>query len=158
MKPVLDPKSAPGGLGSHVMAQCDRILEIPAAIDEHGRSLTAFRAEKRKVEHQIESLEASIRINVIGTEAYKALKNKEDRDAYFRLALDQSESWTKKIDRLDQLLTAIDKHTQARDVLDHERKALKAALERVYAEIIEAALSDKTLAEAMRQYGNRAAA
>jgi hypothetical protein len=141
-----------------VMAQCDRILELPALLDEHGRALTAFRAEKRKVEHQIESLEASIRINVIGTEAYKALKNKEDRDAYFRLALDQSESWTKKIDRLDQLLTAIDKHTQARDVLDHERKALKAALEREYAEIIQAALSDKTLADAMRQYGNRAAA
>ena len=145
-------------MNPHVMAQCDRIVAIPNLMDEIGRRLVAYRAEKRKVEHQLEGLEASIRIATIGKDEYKALKNKEDRDAYYRMALDSSESWTAKRDRLDQLLTVIDKDSQARDVLDHERKALKAALERVYAEVIEAALSDKSLADAMRTFNGRVAA
>jgi hypothetical protein len=52
-------------------------------------------------------------------------------------------------ERLEQLLSLIDHSTNHREALDHERKALKAALEREYAEIIEQVLHDKALANAV---------
>ncbi len=132
-----------------VNTRITRILELPALIGAELRRLVAFRAERRKLEAKLAQLEASIRIATLGKPEYQQLKNAADRDAYLIVACGQSEAWTKTTDRIDELSTAIDKHVAERDVLEHERKALKAALEREYALIIDKALSDEALTRAL---------
>jgi hypothetical protein len=80
---------------------------------------------------------------------YGQAKNAEERNAIYRMKLDSSSDWIKHKDRMDSLVTGIEKHTSERDVLEHERKSLKAALEREYAAIIERVLTDEKLARAV---------
>jgi hypothetical protein len=132
-----------------IRTRIEKLLELPALIGQQSNRLVAFRAEKRKAERKLESLEASIRIATLGSSSYTSLKNAADRDAFMIVAQNESEMYTKTRDRLDELATAIDKANAERETLEHERKALKAALEREYALIIEKALSDEILTRAL---------
>jgi hypothetical protein len=136
-----------------IRTRIERLLELPALIGQQSSRLVAFRAEKRKAERKLESLTASIRIATLGNASYTVLKNAADRDAFMTVAQNESEMYTKTRDRLDELATAIDKANAEIGTLEHERKALKAALEREYALIIEKALSDEILTRALAAHG-----
>jgi DNA repair exonuclease SbcCD ATPase subunit len=131
----------------------ERILELPPMIEGVGHKIVGMRGERRTLERQIEGLEASIRVATMGRDEYQRLKNQADRDAHLRLALEQSEAWQAKQSRLESLTAGIEKAVVERDALSDERKALKAALESEYADIIERALSDRALAEVIARHG-----
>ena len=138
----------------------ERLLNIPALIDAAGKQRVALTAERRTVERKIKAREAYLLKDLMEAAEYQACKNADERAALVEHAkyaddLDQKEGWQALQKRLDQILLTIDKARHEEAVLDHERKALKAALEREYAEIIERALTDRMLAETI---GRRKAA
>lgn len=135
-------------MDNQLRARCTRLLEIPEQIDAVRRLLTAQRAELRKVRRKLEHLEAQIRLQVPAD-----LKNEKQRDAWVLVTCEANLDWSAKKDREESLQTAIDKYLVQHDVLDHERKSLRAVLEREYAEIIETALNDRALVEVLSRKG-----
>ncbi|GEM48804.1 hypothetical protein [Deinococcus cellulosilyticus] len=135
-------------MDNQLRARCTRLLEIPEQIEAVRRLLTAQRAELRKVRRKLDHLEAQIRLQVPAD-----LKNEKQRDAWVLVACEADQDWSKAKDREESLQTAIDKYLAEHDVLDHERKSLRAVLEREYADIIETALNDRALVEVLSRKG-----
>jgi peptidoglycan hydrolase CwlO-like protein len=131
-----------------------RILEIPKLFETVSRKLVGLRGDRRTIERLIEKTEASVRVQLVKHDiGYGSLKNQTDREAFYRDALEKNDVWTNAQNRHESLTAAIEKTTSERDTLEHERKALKAALEREYAAIIERLLTDKTLTEVIAKHG-----
>ncbi|GEM44795.1 hypothetical protein [Deinococcus cellulosilyticus] len=135
-------------MDNQLRARITRLLEVPEQIDAARKILVAQRAELRKVKRKLEHREAAIRLQVPPN-----ITNKEMRDAWVLVTCEADQEWSKCKDREEQLQVTIDKHLAQVEVLDHERKALKAALEREYADIIETALNDRALAEVLSRKG-----
>lgn len=119
-----------------------RLLELPGLIDTLGRKIVAQRADRRKVERRIKLREAEVRLGV----GYDAHKTEKLREAAFVVACAADADLSDLYDRLDSVTTGIEVAMNQQATLDHERKALKAALEREYADILERALTDAALA------------
>jgi hypothetical protein len=129
----------------------NKLLAIPQLIDDQGRILIAQRAIKRTTERERDAREAAIRTELLTDNTYKDhCRIKEERDAYFEHVKHNDEVWGKLQRRWEQLTVAVDKSTLAKEVLDHDRKALKAALEREYARVIEETISDQTLSQMLK--------
>ncbi|NJK43501.1 MAG: hypothetical protein HC933_03845 [Pleurocapsa sp. SU_196_0] len=152
MNPSSDQRTA--NHEAELQTRISRMLELPKLLERAGRQIVAQRAERRTLERKLETLEASIRVRLIEqSTAFQALKNQADREAYLRDSLAKNSEWTFMRDRLESLTTAIEKAVSDKDALEHERKALKAALEREYAAIIERVLTDRQIAEAVARGG-----
>lgn len=124
-----------------------RILELPELIDDKGRILTGQRAQRRTVERELRARAAAIRTELLRDEIYRTdCKNREEREAYYEHQLHNDEAWSRLSKRQEQLAVAIDKSSHEKEVLDHERKALKAALEGLYSRIIEDSQLEQLLA------------
>lgn len=136
-------------LDQQTRARIARLLEIPEQIEAVRRQLIAQRAELRTAKRRVEKLTAQVRLNLPAD-----IKNEKQRDAWVIVQCEQTPDWVKVKDREEQLQVAIDKLVAQHDVLDHERKSLKAVLEREYAEIIETALNDRALAEVIAKKGS----
>lgn len=141
-----------------VREQISKLLGIPEQIEAQGRILTAQRASRRTTERERDAREATIRKDLLTDTAYReCCRNKEEREAYFEHVKHNDEAWNKLQSRWEQLAVAIDKSTLAKETLDHERKALKAALEREYALALEGAMHDQALTQmTAKQGGTRA--
>lgn len=142
--------------GKATVERIQRLLELPGKIDRVGKQRVALRAEKRALDRKVAAREALILKELMAFEEYQACRNADERKALFEAAKHGDPNWDGMQERLEQLAAAIEKATHEEGVLDHERKALKAALEREYAEIIQAVLQDKMLANVIM--GGRAAA
>jgi 3-methyladenine DNA glycosylase/8-oxoguanine DNA glycosylase len=129
-----------------VLNDIDRLLELPQLIEKVGRQLVAQRAEKRNLERRVKAREAAMRVELMGWDEYRDCSNADERSAVIENATHTDPNWEGLQERLEQLTVAIEKSQLEKEVLDHERKALKAGLEREYADIIEQALSDRALA------------
>jgi hypothetical protein len=132
-----------------VFERIERLLELPPKIDAVGRRKVAMRAERRKLERKLKAREALVRKDLLDLDLYKQRSNADERAAVYQDALHSDPDWEEMQERLEQLAVAVEKAQHEQDVLDHERKALKAALEREYAEIIRETLEDKVLANAV---------
>lgn len=135
-----------------LLARIERLLAIPPLIEGLGRQLVALRAERRTQERKIKAREAVIRKELLDLDLYQQCSNADERNAVYQDALHSDPNWDALQERLEGILIAIDKATYERDALDHERKALKAALEREYADIISELLSDRMLANAVAEH------
>ena len=133
-----------------------RLLELPALIDKAGKMRVAQRAEKRNLEHRMKAREALVKKELFEFEEYKTCSNADERKTLVDDAIYSDTDWEGMRERLEQLMVAIEKSTHEEGVLDHERKALKAALEREYAETIKEFLTDEMLAN--RVMGRKVAA
>ena len=131
-----------------VREQIGKLLDLPEQIEIEGRILTGLRANRRTSEGRLKAREAAIQVELLTDPVYrKQCRNKEEREAYIEHAAFQDLQCSKLRQRLDQLAVAIDKHSLNKEVLDHQRKALKAALEREYALTLEEALHDQALTQ-----------
>ncbi len=135
--------------GKTIYARIDRILELPPLIEVEGKKLAGLRAERRTQERKIAKREALLRKELMDLEEYQACKNNDERKALYDDSKYTDLGWEVLTERLEQLVALIDHSTNHKEALDHERKALKAALEREYAEIIERVLDDRALATAV---------
>ena len=135
--------------GKTIYARIDRILELPPLIEAEGRKLAGLRANKRTQERKIKAREALLRKELMELGEYQACRNNDERDALYEHSKYVDADWESLTERLEQILTLIDHSTNLKEALDHERKALKAALEREYADIIERVLNDRALANAV---------
>lgn len=125
----------------------DRILDLPALIEAEGRKLAGLRANRRTQERKIKAREALLRKELMELGEYQACRNNDERDALYEHSKHIDADWEDLTERLEQLLSLIDHSTNHKEALDHERKALKAALEREYADILSRVLQDHMLAE-----------
>jgi hypothetical protein len=132
-----------------VLKRIERLLELPQVIDKVGRQKVAMRAERRRLERKLKAREALVRKDLLDLDLYKKCSNADERAAVYQDAVHTDPDWEEMSERLEQLTVAIEKAQHEQEVLDHERKALKAALEREYAEIIQEALEDRVLATAV---------
>lgn len=130
-----------------VIEMARRLLEIPGLIAPLEKQRTAFRAERRTVEGKLRRQASLVQVEALGEEAYRSASNQRERDLLLEAALFQDDTWVELTERVDQLSTALDKVDAELRVLDHERKALKAVLEREYAEVLSAHLSDQVLTD-----------
>ncbi|GEM_PF-2654814 len=133
----------------NTLERVQRILELPSLIGPLERQRVALRAERRTTEAKVARQRVLVLNEVIDLdERYRAAANQKERDVLMDAALHADDQWCELVERVDQLTTTIERVEADLSVLDHERKALKAALEREYASIIEQLLSDKVLADA----------
>lgn len=135
--------------GKPLRDRIDRILELPPLIEAEGRKLAGLRAERRVQERKLKAREALLRKELMELGEYQEAKNNDERTALFEHSKFIDADWEALQERLEQLISLIDHSTNHKEALDHERKALKAALEREYADIIERLLSDRVLANAV---------
>lgn len=132
--------------------QIDRLLELPALIDAPARRLTALRAERRKADHRLEACENRVRMACMRSDDYRTARNAQERQAIYLSQLYYDDEYQRLTNRRDELGVAIDNATADKEALEREYKALRAALEGRYAEILEAVLTDRTLAEAVARH------
>lgn len=130
-----------------VTRRVQRLLELPGLIEPLTRQRTALRAERRTTEAKLKRRTAEVRRLALGVEAYRAAANQTERDIVLDAAVFEDDTCSQLAARVDQLTTSIEKVQAELEVLEHERKALKAALEREYAAVIERALTDRVLAD-----------
>lgn len=135
--------------GKTLRDRIDRILELPPLIEAEGKKLAGLRANRRTQERKLKAREALLCKELMELGEYQACRNNDERTALFEHSKHIDGDWEDLQERLEQLLTLIDHSTNHKEALDHERKALKAALEREYADIIERLLSDRVLANAV---------
>lgn len=131
--------------GKTIRARIDRILELPPLLDAEGKKLAGLRADRRKQERKIAAHEALLRKELMDLAEYQACNNNDERAALVAWSKHADPTWESLTERLEALLAMIDHSTNRKEVLDHERKALKAALEREYAAVIEAVHQDQAL-------------
>jgi hypothetical protein len=136
-------------IDKRVAQRIERILELPKLIDATGRKLAGLRSDRRKTEMKLKAREATIRKELLTLDIYKSCSNADERAAVYEDAKHSDPAWEDLQERFEQLTVLIEMTTNEREALDHERKALKAALEREYAEIIERVLTDRMLAESV---------
>lgn len=142
-----------------VLERVRRILELPEEIGKLERQRVALRAERRTTERKLVTQAALVQRETIQLDAdYKAAGNQKERDVLLLAALHGDDAWEELSERVAQLTTTIERVEADLSVLDHERKALKAALEREYAAVIEELHSDRILADAASSRSVRGAA
>ncbi len=124
-----------------------RLLELPPAIEKLTKRRVALRAERRSVELKVKRQAALVNSETLQDEAYRGARSAREREILLEAALQQDDTYCELLERVDQLTTAFEKVSGELEVLDHERKALKAVLEREYAAVIERVVSDRILAE-----------
>lgn len=132
-----------------VLERVQRLLALPAELEALERQRTALRAERRTTEVKLTRQRTIVLGELLDDERYRAAKAERERAILTDLALHNDDDWSGLSERVDQLTTTIERVEAEIRVLDHERKALKAALEREYASVIEQILSDKFLADAV---------
>lgn len=130
-----------------VLRRVQRILELPGLIEPLVKQRTALRAERRTTERKLAKRTVEVKRVVLEDDAYRAASNQTERDIILASELEADDECLKLGARVDQLTTSIEKVVGELEVLDHERKALKAALEREYAAVIEQLQSDRILAD-----------
>lgn len=131
-----------------VLDQVQRLLALPREIDPLERQRTALRAERRTTEGKLARQRTIVLGELLDDSRYGAAKAERERQILSDLALHNDDDWSALTERVDQLTTTIERVEAELRVLDHERKALKASLEREYAAIIERILSDRMLTDA----------
>jgi len=130
-----------------VTRRVQRLLELPGLMEPLVKQRTALRAERRSTEAKLKRRVAEVRRLVLEDDAYRAAANQTERDIILEAAVVEDDDCARLAARLDQLTTSIEKVQGELELLDHERKALKAALEREYAAVIERAVADRVLAD-----------
>lgn len=130
-----------------VLRRVQRILEIPELLAPLLRKRTALRAEKRKQEGLLQRQAALVKSETLKDAEYQAASNAAERQILIDAALWNDDDYSSLSERVDQLAVALDSVMAEIELLDHERKALKAALEREYAEVIERLHADRILAD-----------
>jgi len=130
-----------------VTRRVQRLLELPGLMEPLVKQRTALRAERRSTEAKLKRRVAEVRRLVLEDDAYRAAANQTERDIILEAAVVEDDDCARLAARLDQLTTSIEKVQGELELLDHERKALKAALEREFAAVIEKALTDRVLAD-----------
>lgn len=137
-------------VGQAVLEQVQRLLELPVEIARLERQRVALRAERRSVEDRLARQRIVVLMEAFDLDpSYKVAKNQVERTVLLEGALHNDDVWSELAERVAQLTTTIERVEADLSALDHERKALKAALEREYASIIEQVLSDRMLADAV---------
>ena len=135
-------------IDKRVLERVQRLLELPALIVPLERQRTALRAERRTTEAKVVRQRVLVLNELIDQdERYKSASNQKERDLLMEAALHGDDQWCELSERIDQLTTTIERVEADLSGLDHERKALKAALEREYASVIEQLHSDRILAD-----------
>ncbi|WP_299427174.1 hypothetical protein [uncultured Meiothermus sp.] len=124
-----------------------RLLSIPAEITRINRQLVAMRAERDKVKKDLERREVYVRQGARLRESYKTLKSEAERSDYLKVQVLEDLDYEGLAERAEQIAVQIDKLTFEKDGLEHERKALYAALLAYAAEIFEKKLDEKTIAD-----------
>jgi len=124
-----------------------RLLEIPVEIARINRQLVAMRAERDNTERALKRRETYVRQGARLRESYKQLKSEAERSDYLRVQVYEDIEYEHLADRLEQIAVQIDKLNFEKDALEHERKALYAALISYAAEIFEKKIDEKTLAD-----------
>jgi len=124
-----------------------RLLEIPVEIAQINRQLVAMRAERDNVERALKRRETYVRQGARLRESYKQLKSEAERSDYLRVQVYEDPEYERLADRLAQIAVQVDKLNFEKDVLEHERKAIYAALISYAAEIFEKKVDEKTLAD-----------
>ncbi|GEM81917.1 hypothetical protein [Meiothermus hypogaeus] len=124
-----------------------RLLEIPVEIARINRQLVAMRAERDNTERALKRRETYVRQGARLRESYKQLKSEAERTDYLRVQVYEDIEYEHLADRLEQIAVQIDKLVFEKDALEHERKALYAALISYAAEIFEKKIDEKTLAD-----------
>jgi len=124
-----------------------RLLEIPVEIAQINRQLVAMRAERDNVERALKRRETYVRQEARLRERYKQLKSEAERSDYLRVQVYEDPEYERLADRLAQIAVQVDKLNFEKDALEHERKALYAALISYAAEIFEKKVDEKTLAD-----------
>ncbi len=124
-----------------------RLLEIPVEIARINRQLVAMRAERDNTERALKRRETYVRQGARLRESYKQLKSEAERTDYLRVQVYEDIEYEHLADRLEQIEVQIDKLVFEKDSLEHERKALYAALISYAAEIFEKKIDEKTLAD-----------
>lgn len=124
-----------------------RLLEIPVEIARINRQLVAMRAERDNTERALKRRETYVRQGARLRESYKQLKSEVERTDYLRVQVYEDIEYEHLADRLEQIAVQIDKLVFEKDALEHERKALYAALISYAAEIFEKKIDEKTLAD-----------
>jgi uncharacterized protein (DUF3084 family) len=124
-----------------------RLLEIPVEIAQINRQLVAMRAERDNVERALKRRETYVRQGARLRESYKQLKHEAERSDYLRVQVYEDPEYERLADRLAQIAVQVDKLNFEKDALEHERKALYAALISYAAEIFEKKIDEKTLAD-----------
>jgi len=124
-----------------------RLLEIPVEIAQINRQLVAMRAERDNVERALKRRETYVRQGARLRESYKQLKSEAERSDYLRVQVYEDPEYERLADRLAQIAVQIDKLNFEKDALEHERKAIYAALISYAAEIFEKKIDEKTLAD-----------
>lgn len=131
-----------------VIERVQRILALPPEILALERQRTALRAERRTTEGKLKKQTTLVlRETIQLDDDYAAAKNQRERDVLLDAALHNDDVWCELTERVAQLTTTLDRVEADLSGLDHERKALKAALEREYAAVIEQLHSDRILAD-----------
>jgi hypothetical protein len=130
-----------------VLKRVQRILEIPELLGPLYRKRTALAAEKRKYDGLLQRRTVLVKSETLQDADYKAAANAPERQILIDAALWNDDDYSSLSERVDQLAVALDSVKAEIDLLDHERKALKAALEREYAEVIERLHADRILAD-----------
>jgi len=124
-----------------------RLLEIPVEIAQINRQLVAMRAERDNVERALKRRETYVRQEARLRESYKQLKSEAERSDYLRVQVYEDPEYERLADRLAQIAVQVDKLNFEKDALEHERKAIYAALISYAAEIFEKKIDEKTLAD-----------
>lgn len=124
-----------------------RLLELPSEIEKLTKRRVALRAERRTTELKLKRQAALVNSETLQDKEYREARTAREREILLEAALQQDDVYGELLERLDQLSTAFEKVAGELEVLDHERKALKAVLEREYAAVIERVVSDRILAE-----------
>lgn len=131
-----------------IIERVQRILALPEEIGKLERQRVALRAERRTAERKLKKQATLVRAETIQLDDdYKNTSNQKERDVFLEAALHNDDVWVELSERVDQLTTTIERVEADLSTLDHERKALKAALEREYAAVIEELHSDRLLAD-----------
>lgn len=136
-------------IDKQIIERVKRILELPELIGKLERQRVALRAERRTTKRKLDAQATLVQRETIQLDDdYQQAANQKERDVLLDAALHNDDTWLELAERVDQLTTSIEKADAELSTLDHERKALKAALEREYAAIIEQLHSDRILADA----------
>lgn len=142
--------------GKTIAERIDRILELPELAETEGRQLSGLKIEREKQELKIKAHEALLYIDAMQLPEYQACKTQKERDAVVENHKRTNDVWEALVERKMQLTILVEQKANRKERLLEERKALKAALEREYAAVIEQLHHDKALVSAIS--GRRLAA
>jgi uncharacterized protein (DUF3084 family) len=117
-----------------------RLLAIPAEIAKCNKQLVAMRAERDNKKKQLERRETYVRQGSRMRDSYKQLKSEAERSDYLKVQVYEDIEYEGLMERLEQITVQIDKLTYDKDSLEHERKALYAALTSYAAEVLDGGL------------------